>query len=51
MNHAAIFHTNLNYAFLIPENYERVIRSTHEVIRDYFPGNGDFPKIDNIPTP
>jgi len=32
--YVAIYHANLNYAFLIPENYERVIRSSYEVIID-----------------
>ena len=32
----AIFHANLNYAFLVPECYERVIRSSYEVIIDGF---------------
>jgi len=36
MNYVAIFHANLNYAFLIPECYERVIRSSYEVIIDEF---------------
>ncbi|VGO15067.1 Alpha-amylase 1 [Pontiella desulfatans] len=34
--YVAIFHANLNYAFLIPESYERVIRSSYEVIIDGF---------------
>ena len=34
--YVAIFHANLNYAFLIPENYERVIRASYEVIIDTF---------------
>ena len=36
MNHkyVSIYHCNLNYAFLIPENYERVIRASYEVIID-----------------
>jgi len=36
MNHkyVAIYHCNLNYAFLIPENYERVIRASYETIID-----------------
>lgn len=34
--YTAIFHANLNYAFLIPECYERVIRSSYEVIFDGF---------------
>ncbi|MBI5723009.1 MAG: hypothetical protein HZA50_03545 [Planctomycetes bacterium] len=32
----AIFHANLNYAYLIPQNYERVIRASYEVILDTF---------------
>lgn len=36
MDYVAIFHANLNYAFLIPENYERVIRASYEVIFDTF---------------
>jgi alpha-amylase/alpha-mannosidase (GH57 family) len=36
MDYVAIFHANLNYAFLIPENYERVIRASYEVIIDTF---------------
>lgn len=36
MNHkyVAIYHCNLNYAFLVPENYERVIRASYETIID-----------------
>lgn len=30
----AIYHANLNYAFLIPQNYERVIRASYETIID-----------------
>ncbi|MGC9451862.1 MAG: hypothetical protein ACP5I4_10480 [Oceanipulchritudo sp.] len=33
-SYVAIYHANLNYAFLIPENYERVIRASYEVIID-----------------
>jgi hypothetical protein len=36
MKYVAIFHCNLNYAFLIPQNYERVIRASYEVIIDGF---------------
>ncbi len=36
MKYVAIFHANLNYAFLIPECYERVIRSSYETIIDSF---------------
>jgi hypothetical protein len=36
MKYIAVFHANLNYAFLIPQNYERVIRSSYEVILDTF---------------
>lgn len=36
MNYVAIFHANLNYAYLIPECYERVIRASYEVILDEF---------------
>jgi hypothetical protein len=32
----ALFHANLNYAYLIPDCYERVIRSSYEVIIDGF---------------
>ncbi len=42
MKYVAIFHANLNYAFLIPESYERVIRSSYEVILDTF--RGKFPQ-------
>ncbi len=41
MNYVAIFHANLNYAFLIPESYERVIRSSYEVIIDGFAKHPD----------
>lgn len=34
--YVTIFHANLNYAFLIPENYEQVIRASYEVIIDTF---------------
>ncbi len=36
MNYVAIFHANLNYAFLEPEKYERTIRASYEVIFDTF---------------
>lgn len=36
MKYVSIFHANLNYAYLIPECYERVIRSSYEVIFDTF---------------
>jgi len=36
MRYVAIFHANLNYAFLLPEKYETVIRSSYEVIIDTF---------------
>ncbi len=36
MKYVAIFHANLNYAFLTPENYERVIRASYETIFDTF---------------
>ena len=39
-SYVAIYHANLNYAFLIPENYERVIRSSYEVIID---GHAKYP--------
>ena len=34
MNYVAIFHANLNYAYLVPEKYEFVIRSSYELILD-----------------
>jgi alpha-amylase/alpha-mannosidase (GH57 family) len=41
MKYISIFHANLNYAYLVPEKYEFVIRSSYELIfdtmRDYFP--------------
>lgn len=40
MKYVAIYHANLNYAFLIPENYERVIRASYEVIID---GHAKYP--------
>jgi hypothetical protein len=40
MQYIAIYHANLNYAFLIPENYERVIRASYEVIID---GHARYP--------
>ena len=36
MNYVAIFHANLNYAFLEPHKYEQVIRASYEVILDTF---------------
>lgn len=30
MKYCMIFHANLNYAYLIPERYEHVIRSSYE---------------------
>lgn len=41
MKYISIFHANLSYAYLVPEKYEFVIRSTYEMIidtmRDRFP--------------
>jgi hypothetical protein len=42
MKYVSIFHANLNYAYLIPESYERVIRSSYEVIIDTF--REEFPE-------
>ncbi len=36
MKYVALFHANLNYAYLIPKAYERVIRSSYETIIDTF---------------
>jgi len=36
MKYVAIFHANLNYAFLEPYKYEQVIRASYEVIFDTF---------------
>ncbi len=40
MKYLTIFHANLSYAYLVPEKYEFVIRSSYELIfdtmRDYF---------------
>ncbi len=41
MKYIALFHANLNYAYLIPESYERVIRSSYEVIFDSFAKHPD----------
>jgi alpha-amylase/alpha-mannosidase (GH57 family) len=42
MKYVAIFHGNLNYAYLTPDKYEFVIRKTYELIfdtmREEFPG-------------
>lgn len=41
MKYCMIFHANLNYAYLIPERYEHVIRHSYEMIidtwREHFP--------------
>jgi len=41
MKYVAVFHANLNYAYLVPERYEFVIRSSYELLidtmRDCFP--------------
>jgi hypothetical protein len=34
MKYCAIFHANLNYAYLLPEQYEFVIRNSYELIID-----------------
>lgn len=34
MKYIAIYHANLNYAYLVPERYEFVIRSSYELIID-----------------
>ena len=36
MKHVAIFHANLNYAFLEEKKYEQVIRASYETIFDVF---------------
>ncbi len=36
MKYVAIFHANLNYAFLEPHKYEQVIRASYETIFDTF---------------
>jgi hypothetical protein len=42
MNYVAIFHANLNYAYLTPDRYEFVIREAYEMtidaMRERFPG-------------
>ena len=42
MRYVAVFHANLNYAYLVPERYEFVIRSSYELLidtmRERFPG-------------
>ncbi|MGE4488896.1 MAG: hypothetical protein AB7E95_05040 [Kiritimatiellales bacterium] len=42
MKYVTIFHANLNYAYLTPDNYEFVIREAYEMtidtMREYFPG-------------
>lgn len=41
MNYIAIFHANLNYAYLTPDRYEYVIRNSYELLldtmREHFP--------------
>lgn len=39
--YVAIFHANLNYAFLTPDKYERTIRASYEVIFDTFAKHPD----------
>ena len=34
MKYVAIFHANLNYAYLTPDRYEFVIRESYELILD-----------------
>ena len=34
MKYVAVFHANLNYAYLVPERYEFVIRSSYELLLD-----------------
>ena len=34
MQYVAVFHANLNYAYLVPERYEFVIRSSYELLID-----------------
>lgn len=34
MKYVTIFHANLNYAYLVPEKYEFVIRNSYELIID-----------------
>lgn len=39
--YVAIFHANLNYAFLTPDKYERTIRASYETIFDTFARHPD----------
>ncbi len=39
--YVAIFHANLNYAFLTPDKYERTIRASYETILDTFAKHPD----------
>ena len=39
--YVAIFHANLNYAYLTPEKYERTIRASYETIIDTFTKHPD----------
>ena len=34
MKYVAVFHANLNYAYLVPEIYEYVIRASYELLID-----------------
>ncbi|HDS06550.1 MAG TPA: hypothetical protein ENO05_02890 [Bacteroides sp.] len=43
MKYISIFHANLNYAYLVPEKYEFVIRSSYELIFDTMREN--FPDV------
>jgi len=36
MKYVALFHANLNYAFLEPHKYEQTIRASYGVIIDTF---------------
>ena len=36
MKYVAIFHANLNYAYLEPHKYDQVIHACYEVILDVF---------------
>ncbi len=42
MKYVSVFHANLNYAYLVPERYEYVIRSSYELLIDTM--REQFPK-------
>ena len=42
MQYIAVFYANLNYAYLVPERYKFVIRSSYELLLDTMRERGGY---------